>query len=425
MIRAGKILAAKILAGMIRAGSALGRVSLAVLSLGTAAACLAQPAEAPFKPGAAAQTPPLDVAAAIETPAKHLLLMDYETGDVLYDKDGRVPMKPASMAKLMTTAVLFEKIRQKELGLDTLFTVSERAWRISVAQRSASSKMFLEVGAQVRLEDLLRGIIIQSGNDATIVAAEGVSGSEQGFADLMNATARKLGMTGSTFRNSSGLPDPEQWVTAYDLALLARHLVSEHPQLYRFYAEREFTFNGIRQQNRNPLLGRVAGADGMKTGHTLESGYGLVGTAIREGRRIIMVVNGLTSEAQRAEEAARLIELAFREFRSLTLFDKGDLVAEAEVFGGVKRSIPLVVNERVVMAMRRAARNELKAVVAYDGPLTAPVLRGAKVGTVTISAPGVTSVSAPVFAGSGVARAGFVETLHLALQDLAGRVTGP
>jgi serine-type D-Ala-D-Ala carboxypeptidase (penicillin-binding protein 5/6) len=383
-----------------------------------AGAAFAQPSEAPFKPGVAPAAAPLDVDSLIVTPARQLLLMDYETGEILYEKDGETLMKPASMAKLMTVAVLFDKIKKKELGLDTIFVVSEAAWRISVAGRSASSKMFLEVNSKVRLEDLLRGIIIQSGNDATMVAAEGVAGSEAGFAQLMNEKSRAIGMTASTFRNSSGLPDPDQWVTARDLAVLARYIISEHPQLFRFYAEREFTFNGIKQGNRNPLLGKFPGADGMKTGHTDESGYGLVGTAIQNGRRIIMVINGLTSMAEREQESMRVLALAFREFRSIALFEKGDVVAEAEVFGGVRRSVPLIVNQRVAMSMRRAAREQLKAVVKYDGPLNAPVARGQKVGTVTVSAPGAKTITAPVFAGGGVQRVGIWGSMALAVRGL-------
>jgi D-alanyl-D-alanine carboxypeptidase (penicillin-binding protein 5/6) len=395
-------------------------LQIAALALSLSASAFAQPAEAPYVPNAASDTAPLTEVGEISTPARQLLIMDYGTGEILYEKEGHTLMKPASMAKLMTVAVLFDKIKNKELGLDTIFTVSEKAWRISVAGRSTSSKMFLDVNSKVRLEDLLRGIIIQSGNDATMVAAEGVAGSEEGFAALMNEKAQALGMKDSTFRNSSGLPDPDQWVSAHDLAILARYIISEHPQLFRFYAEREFTWNKIRQANRNPLLGRFPGADGMKTGHTDESGYGLVGTAVRDGRRIIMVINGLTSMAEREAEATRILELAFREFRSLTLFNKGDIVADAEVFGGVRRSVPLVVKDRVMMSMRRAARDQLQAVLTYDGPLNAPVARGAKVGVVTISAPGAKTQTVPVYAGSPVARVGAMETIALGIKGLMG-----
>ena len=395
-------------------------LQIAAVALSLSASAFAQPAEAPYVPNAASDTAPLTEMGEIATPARQLLIMDYGTGEILYEKEGHTLMKPASMAKLMTVAVLFDKIKNKELGLDTIFTVSEKAWRISVAGRSTSSKMFLDVNSKVRLEDLLRGIIIQSGNDATMVAAEGVAGSEEGFAALMNEKAQALGMKDSTFRNSSGLPDPDQWVSAHDLAILARYIISEHPQLFRFYVEREFTWNKIRQANRNPLLGRFPGADGMKTGHTDESGYGLVGTAVRDGRRIIMVINGLTSMAEREAEATRILELAFREFRSLTLFNKGDIVADAEVFGGVRRSVPLVVKDRVMMSMRRAARDQLQAVLTYDGPLNAPVARGAKVGVVTISAPGAKTQTVPVYAGSPVARVGAMETIALGIKGLMG-----
>jgi serine-type D-Ala-D-Ala carboxypeptidase (penicillin-binding protein 5/6) len=387
------------------------------LSVGSA---IAQPAEAPFTPSTTPAAAPLDAVGEIVTPARQVLLMDYGTGEVLYEKEGHVLMKPASMAKLMTVAVLFDKVKNKELSLDTLFTVSEAAWRISVAGRATSSKMFLEVNSKVRLEDLLRGIIIQSGNDATMVAAEGVAGSEAAFAVMMNEKAQTLGMKDSTFRNSSGLPDPDQWVSAHDLAVLARYIISEHPQLFRFYSEREFTWNKIRQANRNPLLGKFPGADGMKTGHTDESGYGLIGTAVRDGRRIIMVINGLNSMAERETEAVRLLDLAFREFKSLTLFDKGDIVADAEVFGGVRRSVPLVVNDRVAMTMRRAARDQMRAVLTYNGPLNAPVARGTKVGTVTITAPGAKPQTVPVYAGSAVPRVGVMQTIGLGVKDLLG-----
>lgn len=398
-------------------------IAAASLALGVAAVH-AQPAEAPYLPNAASETPPLSDTGDIPTSARQLLIMDYGTGEILYEKEGHTLMKPASMAKLMTVALLFDKVKNKELGLDTLFTVSEKAWRISVAGRTASSKMFLEVNSKVRLEDLLRGIIIQSGNDATMVAAEGIAGSEEGFAALMNEKARALGMKDSTFGNSSGLPHPDQWVSAHDLALLARYIISEHPQLFRFYSEREFTYNKIRQANRNPLLGKFPGADGMKTGHTDESGYGLVGTAVRDGRRIIMVINGLTSMAEREAEATRILELAFREFRSLTLFNKGDIVADAEVFGGVRSRVPLVVKDRVMMSMRRAARDQLRAVLTYDGPINAPVARGAKVGTVTVTAPGAKPQIIPVYAGTPVARVGMMQTVGLGIQSLLGAAPG-
>lgn len=372
---------------------------------------------APFTPGQSVDAP-LAADGEIPTPARQLLLMDFETGQVLYEKEGLVPMKPASMAKLMTACVIFEKIASGELKDDTLFTVSEKAWRISVGGRSASSKMFLEVGSQIKLIDLLRGIIIQSGNDATIVAAEGIAGSEEAFADLMNATARKIGMKNSTFRNSSGLPDPEQWVTAHDLALLARHLISNYPGYYRIYSEREFTWNKIRQANRNPLLGRFQGADGLKTGHTSESGYGLVGSAIRDGRRVIMVINGLSSEAERSAEAARMLDLAFREFRSYSLFRPGQAISEAEVFGGQVSNVSLAVEKPVSLILRRAARPMLRAVVRYDGPLRAPVKRGDPVGTLTVTAPGMPPVKARVIANGSVRPMSILQTIELGFRSL-------
>jgi D-alanyl-D-alanine carboxypeptidase (penicillin-binding protein 5/6) len=381
------------------------------LSLATAAA---QPANDPAAP----PTPLADPTAELQTNAKFALLMDYETGNVLYSKDGDQPMAPASMAKLMTVAILFEKIKHGELKLDDTFTVSERAWRLSVAGKNESSKMFVSIGSQIRVDDLLRGIIVQSGNDACTVVAEHFSGSEEAFSEIMNAEAKKIGLSSSVFKNASGLPHPEMRVTAHDLAKLAAYIIREFPQEYHFFAEREFTWNKIKQANRNLLLGAYPGADGLKTGHTQESGYGMVASAKQDDRRLIIVVNGLTSETERAAETKRLLDIGFREFRTYALLKAGDTVGEAEVWAGDVKGVPLTVRQPVKLLMRRASRDGLKAVISYTEPVDAPVTRGQELGKVTITAPGVPDTVVPVYAGADVEAGGLMTQIKLGIKDL-------
>lgn len=354
----------------------------------------------------------------IQTNARFALMMDYETGAVLFSKDGDQPMAPASMAKLMTVAILFEKLKHGELRLDDTFTVSEQAWRLSVAGKNESSKMFVSIGSQIKVEDLLRGIIVQSGNDACTVVAEHFSGSEEAFSDLMNAEAKKVGLTGSVFKNASGLPHPEMHVTAHDLALLAAYLIREFPDLYRLFGEREFTWNGIKQANRNLLLGSYPGADGLKTGHTQASGYGMVASAEQDGRRLILVVNGLKSEAERAAETKRLFDLAFREFRTYTLLKAGEVVGEAEVWAGEVRGVPLAVRQPVKVLMRRASRDGLKVKLDYLEPVMPPVARGQELGKLTITAPGVPEMVVPVYAGAEVEAGGLMTQIKVGLKDI-------
>ncbi len=247
---------------------------------------------------------PAAAADKFETKAKHAILMDAETGTVLFQKAADEPTPPASMAKLMTTLVVFEALKSGQLTLDTEFMVSENAWRTGGAT-SGGSTMFAKLGSSIKVSDLLRGIIVQSGNDACIVVAEGMAGTESTFANLMNAEARKLQLEDSHFTNATGLPDPGQHVTVRDLATIARHIVYDFPQYYEIYSETEFTWNKIRQENRNPLLDATIGADGLKTGYTEELGYGLVGSAVRDGQRLILVMNGLASEKERAEEVSQ------------------------------------------------------------------------------------------------------------------------
>ncbi len=354
----------------------------------------------------------------IQTNAQFALMMDYETGAVLFSKDGDQPMAPASMAKLMTVAILFEKLKHGELKLDDTFTVSEQAWRLSVAGKNESSKMFVSIGSQIRVEDLLQGIIVQSGNDACTVVAEHFSGNEEAFSDLMNAEAKKIGLKNSVFKNASGLPHPDMTVTAHDLALLAQYIIREFPDLYRFFGEKEFTWNGIKQANRNLLLGVYPGADGLKTGHTQASGYGMVASAEQDGRRLILVVNGLKSEAERAAETKRLFDLAFREFRTYALLKAGEVVGEAEVWAGEVRGVPLAVRQPVKLLMRRASRDGLKVKLDYLEPVIPPIARGQELGKLTITAPGVPDVVVPVYAGADVEAGGLMTQIKVGLKEM-------
>ena len=322
------------------------------------------------------------------------------------------------MAKLMTVAILFEKLKHGELRLEDTFTVSERAWRLSVAGKNESSKMFVSIGSQIKVSDLLRGIIIQSGNDACTVVAEHFSGSEEAFSELMNAEAKKIGLVNSVFRNASGLPHPEMHTTAHDLARLATYIIREFPEHYEIFGEREFTWNGIKQSNRNLLLGVYAGADGLKTGHTADSGYGMVASAVQDGRRLILVVNGLANETERASETKRLLDLGFREFKSYALLKPGDVVGEAEVWAGDERAVPLTVRQPVKLMMRRASRNGLKVVLSYNEPVMSPVQRGQELGKLTISAPGVPETVVPVFAGAEVDSGGVFTQIKVGVKDL-------
>ncbi|MBL4692438.1 MAG: D-alanyl-D-alanine carboxypeptidase, partial [Magnetovibrio sp.] len=263
-------------------------------------------------------------AQALETPASHAYMIDTTTGAVLLDKNGSKLMAPASMSKLMTLFMVFERLQDGRLSLDDKFYVSEDAWRRG-GTRTGGSTMFLEPAMRVRVEDLIRGIIVQSGNDACIVVAEALGGSEASFASDMTERARDLGLMDSVFKNSTGWPDPEHRVSARDLAKLAQILAERFPEYFHYFGEKSFVFNGIKQSNRNPLIYKNMGADGLKTGHTKESGYGLTGTAVRKGRRLVLVVNGLASKKMRSSESQRLLEWGFREFGNYELFKAGDI----------------------------------------------------------------------------------------------------
>lgn len=337
---------------------------------------------------------------ALETQAREAILIDLTTGTVLLNKNADEPMPPASMSKIMTAYLVFDRLKDGRLSLDDKLRVSEKAWR------KGGSKMFVEVGEEVRIEDLLRGIIVQSGNDACIVVAEGLAGSEEAFAEEMTRRAVELGMTGSTFRNATGWPDPEHRMTARDLATLAASLIENHSDYYHFYSETEFTWAGIRQGNRNPLLYKDVGADGLKTGHTEEAGYGLTASAERDGRRLVLVVNGLPSIKARSDESERLLQWGFREFDNYVLFRPDEVVEDVPVWLGANDYVPLVTPEGLTVTLSRAARNGMEVKVVYDSPVPAPIRAGDQIAMLEVTTPEGPPIQTPLLAGQDVERLG-------------------
>lgn len=319
-----------------------------------------------------------------QTIAPFALLVDADTGTVLFEKNADAPMVPASTAKIMTAEVVFHEVKEGRLKLDDRFVVSEHAWRDGGA-RSGGSSSFLAVNSSVRVEDLLRGMVIQSGNDAAITLAEGVAGSEGAFASRMNERAKEIGLDHSTFANPWGRGDPAQKVTARDMAHLAHYVIDTYPDLYRMFGEREFTWNRIRQMNRNPLLTMNIGADGLKTGDIAESGFGLVGSAVQNGQRLILVVNGLKTARDRANESQKLLAWGFRSFEDRTLFEAGDVVGSASVYGGARSSVDLVALKAAKLLVQRGSGERLSGRIVYTGPLEAPVEAGAEVAHLKVS----------------------------------------
>ncbi len=340
-----------------------------------------------------------------KTSAKYAYLYDSQTGTVLFEKNADDPMRPASMAKVMTTAVVFDAIREKRLTLDDEFLVTEHAWRTGGAP-SGTSTMFAAINSTIRIEDLLKGAIVHSGNDACIVLAEGMAGSEDAFATLMNEYAAKLGHTVSRYTNPTGLPDPAMKVSARELAMLADHLIRTYPKLYAYYKEAEFTWNKIRQKNRNPLLGAGLGVDGLKTGYTKESGYGIVLSAMREGQRLVMVLGGMKSKKERATEARKLLGWGFRTFELLSLFDEDEPVGEARVYGGESSRVPLVGEGAIKLLVPRGSRDRLKARIVYQGPVEAPIEKGQQIGKLKIWRGEYLTQVTPLFAATDIDKGG-------------------
>ncbi len=340
-----------------------------------------------------------------ETRASYAAILDFETGELLYSKNGDEAMAPSSMSKLMTALMVFEALERGELTLETTLPVSEDAWRRG-GSASGSSTMFLDVNSRASVEDLLRGIIVQSGNDACIVVAEALGGTEDNFAEMMTDRAQELGLTSANFANATGWPDPEHRISAIDLARLSRHIIAEHPEYFSLYGEEEFTYNGIRQFNRNPLLGLFEGADGLKTGRTDDAGYGLAATAQRDGERRIVVFNGMDSQRDRASEAERLMRAAFSEFRVDTVAEAGQQIGDAEVYLGETSTIPLQTTEALQVGGHRRDLDDFTAEVVYEGPLAAPVEAGTVVGRLEITLPDGRVQSVPLAAAESVERKG-------------------
>ncbi len=355
---------------------------------------------------------------ATETAARYAFMIDDQTGRILLEKDADEPMAPASMSKLMTLYMLFERLSDGSLNLDDTFPVSEKAWR------TGGSKMFVGVNTRVRIEDLLRGIIVQSGNDACVVVAEGLASSEDAFAAEMTTRAQELGLTNSTFSNATGWPHPDHRMSSRDLTKIAQMIIRQFPQYYPLFSEKTYTYNGIRQGNRNPLLYRYDGADGLKTGHTDESGYGLVSSAVRKGRRLILVVNGLESVKQRSRESERLLDWGFREFGNYALFKAGDQVLDAGVWLGAQASVPLVIENDLTLTLERKLRRKMKVAVEIVEPVPAPIKQGQELGTLVISAPSMESITIPLLAGKDVGRLGMFGRLGAAFKYLAWGAPG-
>lgn len=332
--------------------------------------------------------------------AQHVAILDAGTGILLACEDCETPIPPASMSKLMTILIVADQLREGRIRENTMFQVSENAWRHGA--QSDGSHMFLELNSQVSVGELMRGVIIVSANDACIALAEGISGSEEAFVALMNRRAGELGLRSARFRNVTGLPDPEHVISAADLARLARYLITHYPEIYRLYSVRDFTYNNRTQQNRNPLLGAFTGADGVKTGHTDASGYGLVGSAVLNEQRRIIVFNGTRSMAERRSEAERLMRSAFYDYDIVRLAEPNAVVGEAEVYLGGRSTVPLVAPDGVAVGVPHAQRGSLTAHISYQGPLRTPIAHGQEVARLVVEGPGFPRREYPLQAGRRV-----------------------
>jgi D-alanyl-D-alanine carboxypeptidase (penicillin-binding protein 5/6) len=335
----------------------------------------------------------------IDTAAKWAYIQDFDTGATLLEKQADEEMPPSSMTKLMTMYLVYDQLKQGRMKLEDELPVTEKAWRMQ------GSKMFVQIGSTVKVEDLIRGVIVQSGNDAAIVLAEAIAGSEEQFAEKMNAKAKELGLTHSVFKNCTGWPDPEQHMSVRDIATLAGRIIHDFPDYYHYDAEKTFRYNGIEQGNRNPMVQKGT-ADGLKTGHTEAGGYGLVASSKRNGRRVILVLNGMTSMHERAEESERLMDWAFFNFEDVTLFSAGDVIEHVPVWLGTERSVPLVTGRDVTVTMPRNWRQKASVKVSYASPLNAPVAKGDTLGKLTVTGQGVPNVDMPLMAAADVPRLG-------------------
>jgi serine-type D-Ala-D-Ala carboxypeptidase (penicillin-binding protein 5/6) len=346
--------------------------------------------------------------AQIETEADYAILIDAETETVLFEKKADELMQPASMSKLMTLAVVFEALEEGKITLQTDFPVSENAWRTGGAP-SGTSAMFAPLNTRVTVEDLLQGIVVQSGNDACIILAEGLSGSEEAFAQTMTDYARRIGLTKSTFGNSTGLPHPNQLMTARELAKLALYVIRKYPKYYPYFQQKEFRYRKHVFYNRNPLIYANVGADGLKTGYTSESGYGIVGSAVLEGRRLVVVQNGVKTQSGRKEDATRMLNWGFRSFDKFTVFNADEIVAEALVWGGENRYVKLRGDGDVrILLPKNIKQRKLRGEVVYLGPVIAPIREGDRIGELRVSAENGIQSSAPLYAAESIERAGII-----------------
>ena len=351
-------------------------------------------------------------AAAFETTGKQILLYDMSTDTVLLEKNADMPMAPSSMSKIMTIYKVFEKLKDGDLSLNDKFKVSEKAWR------KGGSKMFVKLNSRVKVEDLIRGVIVQSGNDATIVIAEGLSGTEGFFADELNKTAKDLGMLNSNFTNASGWPDSNHQTTARDLTKLAIATIQDFPEFYHYYEEKTFRFNNIRQNNRNPALYNDLGADGLKTGYTKAGGYGVTVSAVRGDRRLVLVINGLKSKKSRTNETERVLDWGFRNFRNYELFDAGETVAVGAVWMGNEVKIPLITEQKIVMTLSRKQRRNMKVKVLLNTPIPAPISKGVRLGSLKIDIPGLKPVIHPIVSAGSVAKLSVLSRLKVSVKYL-------
>lgn len=345
---------------------------------------------------------PLAAAQSFATKAKQVYMVDAQTGMTLYAKDSARKMPTSSMSKVMTIYMVFEALKDGRITMDTKFSISEKAWR------KGGSKMFIEVGKKVRVADLVRGVIIQSGNDAAIALAEGLAGTEDAFAEALTKKAKELGMSNSQFRNASGWPDEEHYSTAEDLAMLAYRIKKDFPEYYSIFSEKEFTYNNITQKNRNPLLFKDMNVDGLKTGHTEVGGYGLMASGERNGRRIIMVANGMDSEKDRASESANLMEYGFNGFKNMIVFKKGQLIAELPVWLGKSKTLPLHASKTINISYPALKKEDVRINVEFQTPLKAPINKGEQVAKIKIEIPSMDVKYIPLYSEQHIDKKGFI-----------------
>ncbi len=356
----------------------------------------------------------------LDLDAPTAILIEASSGSVLFEKNADQLLPPSSMMKLMTAEVVFHKLAKGDIKLTDEFRISENAWRRGGAP-SGGSTMFAAINSRVSVDNLLHGALIQSGNDACIALAEGIAGNENDFAAMMTTRARELGLTSSTFGNSNGLPNPLNKMSVRELSRLARQIILTYPEYYKIFGERDFTWNKIAQQNRNPLLNMLDGADGLKTGFTKEGGYGMVGSAVQNDVRLIVVVNGLEDSDDRAAEAKRLLEWGFKNFEVRAMFDAGETVGYGKVFGGDSGSVNLTTKEPVKVMVQKNGSDKLNARVIYQGPIRAPVDAGRQVGAIKVWRNGNIAVEVPVFTAGMV---GVGSTTRRAMDGVSELIIG-